>query len=92
MSERFVKQILVVDDEKEYRLIIEKILMGLSYSCEGAGDAFEAMEKLGLRHFDLVLADIFMANRSGLELMQEARANWPSLDFIIMTGHTEYSY
>jgi len=92
MSERFVKRILVVDDEKEYRLIIEKILMGLSYSCEGASNAFEAMEKLGLRQFDLVLADIFLANRNGLELMQEARANWPSLDFIIMTGHTEYSY
>ena len=92
MSEKLIKSILVVDDEKEYRLIIEQILVELSYSCDGAGDAAEALEKLGQKHFDLVLSDIMMAKKSGLELMQEARTDWPFLDFIIMTGHTEYSY
>jgi len=92
MRERSIKSILVVDDEKEYRLIIEKILGELSYSCEGAGDAFEALEKLTQKRFELVLSDIMMTRKSGLELMREARAHWPSLDFIIMTGHTEYLY
>ena len=92
MGERLIKSILVVDDEKEYRLIIKKILMELSYTCEGAGDASEALEKLGHKHFDLVLADIMMAGKNGLELMREARTNWPFLDFIVMTGHIEYLY
>jgi putative two-component system response regulator len=92
MSERLIKSILVVDDEKEYRLIVEHILVGLSYSCEGASDSFEALEKLGRKHFDLVLSDIVMARKDGLELMREARSTWPFLDFIVMTGHTEYSY
>ena len=72
MSERLIKSILVVDDEKEYRLILKKILVELSYSCEGAGDAFEALEKLGHKHFDLVLSDILMAKKNGLELMRRS--------------------
>jgi putative two-component system response regulator len=91
-SDTAIRSILVVDDEEEYRRIIEQILLGLSYSCDSAGDASEALEKLGRKCFDLVVSDIMMTEKDGLELMREARENWPHLDFIIITGHAEYSY
>jgi CheY-like chemotaxis protein len=50
------------------------------------------MEMLGQEHFDLVISDIMMDKKDGLEFMREARAKWPHLDFIIMTGFADYSY
>lgn len=92
MSDASIRSILIVDDEKEYRTIIEQILQKLSYSCEVAADAFEALERINREPFDLVIADIVMKAKDGLELMREARISRPELDFIIMTGHTEHLY
>ena len=92
MGDALIRNILVVDDEMEYRTIIEQILRRLSYSCDSAVDAFEALERIGQKDFDLVISDILMEKMDGLELMREALTIWPQLDFIIMTGQTEYTY
>ena len=92
MGDVLIRSILVVDDEMEYRTVIEQILRGLSYSCDSAVDAFEALERIGQKDFDLVISDIMMEKKDGLELMREARTIWPQLDFIIMTGQAEYTY
>jgi putative two-component system response regulator len=92
MGDALIKNILVVDDEMEYRTIIEQILRGLSYSCDSAADACEALERIGRKDFDLVISDIMMEKMDGLELMREAQTKWPQLDFIIMTGQADYTY
>lgn len=91
-SERMISTILVVDDEREYRTIVERILLDLSYSCKVAANASEALEKIARNDFDLVISDIMMEKKDGLEFMRQAKLNKPNLDFIIMTGHIEYSY
>jgi DNA-binding NtrC family response regulator len=93
MKNPHLKYVLVVDDEEEYRTILHKYLQSLGYGCETASEGFEGLEKLHQQHFDLVISDIKMANKGGIQFMHEARELFPSLDFIIMTGHSdEYSY
>ena len=93
MSDRLINRILVVDDEKPYRELLAEILLTWGYTCEVAADAFEALDLLSQGRFDLVISDIRMQGKDGLELMREARETFPQLDFIIMTGYApEYSY
>lgn len=93
MGDMLIKRILVVDDEEMYRQLLAKILLNWGYTCEVASDAFEALDMLSQGRFDLVISDIRMKDKDGLELMREARESFPQLDFIIMTGYTpDYSY
>lgn len=86
-------RILVVDDEAEFRTLIPRFLEKKGYSCAVAVDASEAMQKICGTTFDLVISDIRMKEKDGLELMREAKRIFPDLDFIIATGFTaEYSH
>jgi PAS domain S-box-containing protein len=93
MSHDIIRRILVVDDEKPYRTMIQQFLHSHGYIPETAENAFEALNKLRLDSFDLVISDIKMPDKDGLKLMQEVREKNPQIEFIIMTGHArEYSY
>jgi response regulator RpfG family c-di-GMP phosphodiesterase len=93
MGDRPIKRILVVDDEEACRSMSQLCIAGMGYLCEVAGSCEDALEKLGQAHFDLVISDIRMSGKDGVELMREALAIYPHLDFIIMTGFSvEYSY
>ncbi len=87
------RHILVVDDDTSLREMLGRVLPGMGYGCEVASDCSSALEKLRLDTFDLVISDIRMGGKGGLELMREAKELYPNLDFIIMTGYApEYSY
>jgi putative two-component system response regulator len=88
-----IQHVLVVDDDSSLRETFGSVLPGIGYTCEVASDYSSALEKLRLNYFDLVISDIRMGEKDGLELMQEAKRIQPHLDFIIMTGYApEYSY
>ena len=89
-----IKRILVVDDDTGHREMTCKLLEEiLNYSCIPASSAFEALEILQGSEFDLVLSDIIMEGKDGLELVSEAREKYPNTPCIIMTGYSsEYSY
>jgi DNA-binding NtrC family response regulator len=85
--------ILVVDDEEEYRTVLQIMLRNIGHTCELAVDVFEAMDKIGRTKFDIVISDIRMPRKDGIQLMREALQAYPDLKFIIMTGHAaDYSY
>jgi PAS domain S-box-containing protein len=93
MSELLLKRVLVVDDEGAYRMLVQQFLQRSGYTCEVATDAFEALAKLRRQRFDLVISDIRMKGKDGLELLKEALSAFPELHFIIMTGYAgDYSY
>jgi PAS domain S-box-containing protein len=93
MSELQLKHVLVVDDEQAYRTLVQQYLLRSGYTCQTASDASEALAKLGAQSFDLVISDIRMKGKDGLELMKEALSTYPDMNFILMTGYAaEYSY
>ena len=81
------KSILVVDDEKNQREILEEILSGEGYDVTTASSGEAAMKFVADRHFDLVLADLKMTGMSGLDLLKSLTDFDKSIIVILLTAH-----
>jgi DNA-binding NtrC family response regulator len=79
--------ILVVDDEKNIREGLGKVLELDGYKVLLACDGKEAVQNLNRGDVDLVITDLRMPNLSGEEVLQKATTMSPSLPVIILTGH-----
>src|SRR6187397_2158920 len=81
------KSILVVDDEKNQREILETILSGEGYDVTTASSGEAAMKFVESRRFDLVLTDLKMTGMSGLDLLKELTNYDKSVIVILLTAH-----
>src|SRR5262245_63584128 len=81
------KTILVVDDEKGQREILEVILSGEGYDVTTASSGEAAMKFVESRRFDLVLSDLKMTGMSGLDLLKELTNYDKSIIVILLTAH-----
>ena len=81
------KSILVVDDEKSQREILEMILAGEGYDVTTASSGEAAMKFVADRHFDLVLTDLKMTGMSGLDLLKELTDFDKSIIVLLLTAH-----
>ena len=81
------KSILVVDDEKGQREILDMILSGEGYDVTTASSGEAAMKFVKDRHFDLVLTDLQMTGMSGLDLLKELVSYDKSIMVILLTAH-----
>ena len=81
------KSILVVDDEKNQREILETILSGEGYDVTTASSGEAAMKFVESRRFDLVLTDLKMTGISGLDLLKELTNFDKSIIVILLTAH-----
>ena len=81
------KSILVVDDEKNQREILETILSGEGYDVTMASSGEAALKFVADRHFDLVLTDLKMTGMSGLELLKQLTDYDKSIIVILLTAH-----
>ncbi len=79
--------ILVVDDEKNIREGLGKVLELDGYKVLLACDGREAVQSLNRGDIDLVITDLKMPNLSGEEVLQKATTMSPNLPVIILTGH-----
>ena len=80
--------ILVVDDDKNFAHTLCAILKSEGYRCQEVHSVREAQKILGMEHFDCVLSDIRMPEKSGVDFYQEIRDQYPHLPFILMTAYT----
>lgn len=80
------QRILLVDDEPNLRLSLATTLLAEGYQVIEARDGQEALEQLERHQFDLILTDIRMPRRSGIELFHEVRRRHPSLPVVMMTA------
>lgn len=81
------KSILVVDDEKNQREILETILSGEGYDVTTASSGEAAMKFVESRRFDLVLTDLKMTGMSGLDLLKQLTDYDKSIIVILLTAH-----
>jgi DNA-binding NtrC family response regulator len=79
--------ILVVDDETEIREGLELLLTSEGYEVDPAGSAREGFERLEARPYDLVLLDVSLPDRNGIELLRELRQRDPQLVVIMITAY-----
>ncbi len=81
------KNILVVDDEKSQREILEMILASEGYNITTASSGEAALKMLKERRFDLVLTDLKMTGMDGIELLGRLLAFDSSIIVILLTAH-----
>jgi len=79
--------VLIVDDEKAQRDILQMILGREGYRTVSAGSGQDAVEILKTDEFDLILTDLKMQGMSGMELLEWVLADNPQQCIIIMTAH-----
>ncbi len=80
-------KILVVDDEKAFRVPIVKRLVDEGFDVSAVEGPFVAIDRLRAEHFELVLSDLKMDGMSGIDLLKEIRAVSPELPVILVTGY-----
>ncbi len=78
--------VLVVDDEKPSRDLLEKILQGEGYRVETADGGEEALEKLRGDCYDLLISDIEMPRLNGFELLRRVKHDRPDMAVIMITA------
>jgi len=80
------ERILVVDDDRAFRLATQTILVDDGYAVVLATNGAEALVQLQTGRFDLMLSDMVMGAMSGLALLQEVKRQDPELPVIMVTG------
>ena len=81
--------ILIVDDQKGVRRLLEELLKGKAGRLEERGDGLEAIEKVEASIPDLILMDVKMPNMNGLEATHAIMARHPGIPIIMMTAYGE---
>jgi two-component system NtrC family response regulator len=82
-----METILVVDDEKNYLLVLSAILEEEGYEVLTASSGPEGLEIQKSSDLDLVLTDMKMPGMDGIEFLERIKAHDPDLPVIIMTAH-----
>jgi two-component system response regulator AtoC len=79
--------VLVVDDDPAIGQVFEALLQQGGLACKQAKNAAEALHLLETEHVDVVVSDIKMPDKSGMELLPEIHEAWPGLPVIMLTAH-----
>ena len=90
----FKKRILVVDDHPLMRLGLRQFLLQEPWLdlCGEAGSAADALQEIERRRPDLVLLDLSLEGRSGLDLLKDLRLHFPEIPVLIYSMHDEAIY
>ena len=82
------KRILVVDDSITTRTMIKNILMNLGYSVDAVLDAEEALVKLKLNHYDLIITDLTMPKIDGYQFVERLKTDemYSDIPIIVMSS------
>ena len=79
--------VLIIDDEAEIRESLETLLELEGYGVESAASGEEGLARIGERAFDLVLLDLALPDRNGLDLLSEIHGQDPGLSIIMVTAY-----
>jgi two-component system, NtrC family, response regulator HydG len=81
------RRILVVDDEEQIRKGLARMVTDLGHSVELAADAEEGLEKALASAPDLIITDLQLPHRTGLELVAELQERGIESTFVVLTAH-----
>src|SRR5271170_5231292 len=79
--------VLIIDDEAAIRESLETLLELEGYGVESASTGEEGLARIGERSFDLVLLDLALPDRNGMDLLAEIHVQDPGLSIIMVTAY-----
>jgi CheY-like chemotaxis protein len=80
-------RVLVVDDEKIIHDSVRRVLEDDGYYVDGVFRVDQALERLKSEPFDLVLTDLMMPEKNGMELVHTLKEDFPGTGTIVFTGY-----
>jgi CheY-like chemotaxis protein len=81
-----VCRILVVDDERLLNEMLQECLRAAGYEVDGAFDGVEGIGQLRYKKYHLLMLDIRMPRKDGLEVLKFVKDEYPEIPVIIVTG------
>jgi len=79
--------ILVIDDEVEIREGLELLLKTEGYAVTMADTGQSGLSRLGEQPYDLLLLDVSLPDRNGIELLKDIRRQNPNLPIVLITAY-----
>jgi signal transduction histidine kinase len=79
--------LLLVDDEAGIRTVLGIVLEEMGYSVQTAADAEEALARMAEMPSQILITDIKMPGKDGVDLLKAVKASWPDTEVIMLTGH-----
>lgn len=79
-------RILVIDDEDDVRYTVSRMLSRYGHDVEVAGDGAQGITKQRATPFDVVITDLVMPEKEGIETIREMHVDFPDLPIIAMSG------
>lgn len=81
-----MRSILVIEDDEDLRRVLEQTLVSAGYQVRTAEDGKQAIPLCRAQAPDLVITDIYMPNKDGLEVIMELRAGFPRVKIVAISG------
>ncbi len=78
--------LLILDDEKNYLLVLEALLVDAGYTVTALNDPESALAFLEDSEVDVVITDMKMPKISGREVLEQVRKNYPHVPVLVMTA------
>jgi DNA-binding response OmpR family regulator len=78
--------VLVVDDDPLLLEIATELLRSRGYDCDVAQDGEIAIQSLNRKPVDLVVLDVIMPNKEGIEVLLDIKRFWPSTRVLMISG------
>jgi CheY-like chemotaxis protein len=78
--------VLVIDDERDVRDAIKRVLERAGYSVRTTGEAGEALAELRRCGADIVITDIIMPKINGVEAIESIRREFPAVRIVAISG------
>lgn len=82
-------RILIVDDEREIRLMLSDYLEAQGFSCSDVTDGAHALERLASEQVEVVVSDVKMPGMSGLELVAALSQRHPTVGVILISAYAD---
>lgn len=84
-----MKNVWIVDDDRSIRWVLEKALQKADIPCKTFSEAESVLQAIKKEQPALILSDIHMPGKSGLEMLSEIKKSDPKLPIIIMTAYSD---
>jgi PAS domain S-box-containing protein len=80
---------LVVDDDADVRRVLVESFESLGHRVVDVDNGRTALERLSVERFDLLVVDFAMPGMTGAEVAEAARADWPDLPILFVSGYAD---